>query len=123
MNNESLFNTTEMLQTFTNNTEQVAGYLIKFAEYILTKYTATFGENHWSAIMLFLIILNSVIQISTTKNYSDYLQDLQDQIHYLKSKIRIQEGNQELVLDRNEFKLTKLLKQMKKLQNEVKKYA
>ena len=129
-NNESFFNITEMLETFAANAEQVSIYLIKllveFAEYVVVKYTETFGNNHWSAILILLIILNSVTEIIISKRYPDHLKELEDQIRYIKNKLRNQEGNMEFIFDNyanNELKLAKLTKQIKKLQKEINEYA
>ena len=135
IHNESFvpkFNSTEMFENFkiiTDNGQKVGLYLyallLKFLHDIAVKYTETFGDNHWPAIVLFVIILNSVIQIITIKSYSDHLKELEDQSQYLKNKFRILEGNTEFVLEhaaRNELKLLKLTKHMKKLQKEVNEY-
>jgi hypothetical protein len=135
MHNQSL--STEMFETFTTIAEEVTKnsiiilselnrMLLEFLQYAAYKYTATFGNNHELAFLLFFIVLYVGFQISRVKNYADRLKEAEDQIQYLKKKTKIQQGNMEYIFDQkanNELKLIKLTKQMKKLQKEVAEYA
>jgi hypothetical protein len=119
MQNQAFVNHSQIIE----NIKQSAVYLKTLLSEVLTKYDANFGNNHWLAIILFLII---VIQIRRTIYYSVQLKELEDQIQYLKKKTRYQEGNLEYIFDykaNNELKLTKMANQIKKLQKEINEYA
>jgi len=119
MQNQAFVNHSQIIE----NIKQSAVYLKTLLSEVRTKYDANFGNNHWLAIILFLII---VIQIRRTIYYSVQLKELEDQIQYLKKKTRYQEGNLEYIFDykaNNELKLTKMANQIKKLQKEINEYA
>jgi hypothetical protein len=119
MQNQSFINQTNILE----NMNQCALYLKNLLSEVCTKYEATFGNNHWLAIILFLII---IIQIRRVTYYADHLKQLEEEIQYLKKKTRYQDGNLEYIFDykvNNELKLTKLANKIKKLQKDVKEYV
>ena len=119
MQNQSLINHLEILE----NIQQGSEYLKVLLKEIFIIYTAIFGKNHFLAIALYLIVF---YHIRNMYYYATQLQELEDQIQYLKKKTRYQEGNLEYIFDykaNNEMKLNKLTKQMKKLQKEINEYA
>ena len=76
--------------------------------------------------LIIISILLTIYVIISTIEYNNYLyrmKDTEDQIQYLKRKNKIQEGNIEFLLAKNELKISKLTKQVKKLQKEINEYA
>jgi hypothetical protein len=129
MHNQSFtpkFNHTELLDTAQEVALHLNILLSEFAQIVANKYTATFGNNHKLAFLLFFIVLYVGFQISRVNNYADRLKEAEDQIQYLKKKTKIQQGNMEYIFEQranNELKLIKLIKQIKKLEKEVAEYA
>ena len=124
MNNQSI--TPSVDEFVTDFIELAIYYLNNLFIDLSKKYMKTFGNKHHIALTSFFLIIYIVISIAEHYNYLDRMKDTEDQIQYLKKKNRILEGNLEFLLDNNaanELKITKLTKQMKKLQKEVNEYA
>ena len=126
-----------MFETFTNTAQQVTSYLIVFLlelqnlliellQFIADKYATTFQNNHWLALLIFFVGFYVAETIVKSEHYADRMKEAEDQIQYLKNKMKIQEGNMEFIFDNqanNELKLMKHTKQLKKLQKEINEYA
>jgi hypothetical protein len=123
-------------QSFTSSVDEFVNFAIGFLEFVIyytnilwtnisTKYMEIFGDKHYFALSSFLIIIYAGISIVERYDYFDQMKETADQIQYLKKKNVILQGNLEFLLDNisnNEIKITRLTKQVKKLQKEIDKY-
>jgi len=134
LNNYSLpFNHTEMFENFTEQFSylivfllELQNLLIELLQFIADKYATTFQNNHWLALLIFFVGFYVAETIVKSEHYADRRKEAEDQIQYLKNKMKIQEGNMEFIFDNqanNELKLMKHTKQLKKLQKEINEYA
>ena len=136
MNNHSLLSDEEILENLKTSLQQfvtdltlilleIQVFLTDLLQYIAHRYAATFGSNHWLALLIFMMVLYIAETIVKTANYADRLKKLEIQNQRLEHQVEIQEGNIEFIFanhSSNELKLQKVTKQMKKLQKEVTEY-
>jgi hypothetical protein len=110
---------------FTNYfTETLTIYMIE----IINKMNELVKSNDHIANILLLFIIITLLSFVTMleyRSYNDNIQEILDQIQYLKKKSKGQEFDLEYALDcntKNDIKMNKLIKQIKRLQREIKKY-
>ena len=104
---------------------ELNNFLFEQVQYLAEKYAAIFGNNHMRAVLIFYIVFYVAEKIVRTSHYADRLKEAEDQLQYIKNKMKIQEGNMEFIFDNqanNELKLMKQARQLKKLQKEMNEY-
>lgn len=102
-------------------------FIFHFLLEISIKCTQIFNNAHiTSSFILFLGIVCIGIKFLESCDYWIKMTEIEEQLRYLNAKSTFQERNIEFLLDQqaiNELKITKFIKQMKKLQKEVNEYA
>jgi len=117
-------------QSFTSSLDEFVTDFVEFVIYytnmLWSKYIEIFGDKHYFALSSFLIIIYAGISIVERYDYLVQMKETNFQIQYLKKKNLILQGNLDLLLDNNannEIKITRLTKQVKKLQKEINEYV
>jgi len=130
INNQSFatdFNAIEIVEFIPIFGKLIADYILNLFIFISIKYTEIFNNVYVTCLfMLFLVIICTGIKFLESCDYWTHMTEIEKQLRYLSRKNKFQEVNIEFLLDQkanNELKMTKLIKQMKKLQKEVNKYA